>query len=203
MRKSRPPDRTSDSELIRLLRNREEKGLLILRQNYGGLLHYVVRGILQNPQDIEECLNDISLRVWEKVALYEEERGEFSAWLTVLARNTALDRARGKSRRPELLFSELSELSELFSFEKTDPVSCQLSPEEQVLSKERMTYFKNCLMSLKPVERSLFYRRYYYLQSERQIGAELGMTERAVEGKLYRIRKKLQKRIRQWKEGIL
>ena len=35
------------------------------------------------------------------------------------------------------------------------------------------------------------YRRYYYQQSIMQIASELSMTERAVEGKLYRIRKKL------------
>lgn len=36
-----------------------------------------------------------------------------------------------------------------------------------------------------------FYRKYYYLQSTAQIARELGMTERAVEGKLYRLKKKL------------
>ena len=33
----------------------------------------------------------------------------------------------------------------------------------------------------------------YYLQSTAQIASELGMTERAVEGKLYRLKKKLRK----------
>ena len=44
-----------------------------------------------------------------------------------------------------------------------------------------------------PEEQVLFYRKYYYLQSTRQMSAELGISERAVEGKLYRLRKKLQK----------
>lgn len=39
----------------------------------------------------------------------------------------------------------------------------------------------------------LFYRKYYYLQSIAQIASELGMTERAVEGKLYRLKKQLRK----------
>ncbi|MFR0796033.1 MAG: sigma factor-like helix-turn-helix DNA-binding protein [Oscillospiraceae bacterium] len=37
----------------------------------------------------------------------------------------------------------------------------------------------------------MFYRKYYYLQSTAQIAAELGMTERAVEGRLYRLKKRL------------
>lgn len=40
-------------------------------------------------------------------------------------------------------------------------------------------------------DRALFYRKYYYLQSTAQIAAELGMTERAVEGRLYRLKKRL------------
>ena len=39
----------------------------------------------------------------------------------------------------------------------------------------------------------LFYRKYYYLQPTAQIASELGMAERAVEGKLYRLKKQLRK----------
>ena len=46
---------------------------------------------------------------------------------------------------------------------------------------------------LLPEERVLFYRKYYYLQSTARIAAELGMTERAVEGKLYRLKRRLRK----------
>ena len=42
-------------------------------------------------------------------------------------------------------------------------------------------------------DRLLFYRKYYYRQSTAQIAAELGTTERAVEGRLYRIKKALRK----------
>ena len=41
-------------------------------------------------------------------------------------------------------------------------------------------------------DRELFLRKYYYYQPTAQIAAESGMTVRAVEGKLYRIRKHLQ-----------
>ena len=47
--------------------------------------------------------------------------------------------------------------------------------------------------SLGAAEQLLFYRKYYYLQSTAQIAAEMGLTERAVEGRLYRLRRRLQK----------
>ena len=45
--------------------------------------------------------------------------------------------------------------------------------------------------SLTDGEQTLFYRKYYYCQSTAQIAAELGLTERGVEGRLYRLRQKL------------
>ena len=44
-------------------------------------------------------------------------------------------------------------------------------------------------------DRELFLRKYYYYQPTAQIAAESGMTVRAVESKLYRIRKHLQEEL--------
>ena len=54
---------------------------------------------------------------------------------------------------------------------------------------------QKALGTLSQTDRRLFYRKYYYLQSTARIAAELSTTERAVEGRLYRIRKKLQKQL--------
>lgn len=55
-----------------------------------------------------------------------------------------------------------------------------------------MEELKKAIAALTYNERHIFYRKYYYMQRTGQIAAELGTTERSVEGKLYRIRKKLQ-----------
>ena len=47
------------------------------------------------------------------------------------------------------------------------------------------------LDELSPKDKTLIYRKYYYMQSTEQIAAEMGLTERAVEGRLYRIKQKL------------
>lgn len=44
---------------------------------------------------------------------------------------------------------------------------------------------------LPPGERALIYRKYYYRQPTSQIASELGLSPRAVEGRLYRIKKRL------------
>ena len=65
-------------------------------------------------------------------------------------------------------------------------------PPEALLRQERANELSRALSSLSRRDYLLFYRKYYYLQSTAQIAAELGVTERAVEGRLYRLRKKLQ-----------
>ena len=62
-----------------------------------------------------------------------------------------------------------------------------------MLRRERTRQLRQALDTLGSVEQLLFYRKYYYLQSTAQIAAEMGLSERAVEGRLYRLRRRLQK----------
>ena len=71
------------------------------------------------------------------------------------------------------------------------PPSPELTPEEALLRQERQTALQAALGQLSAGERLLFYRKYYYLQSTAQIALELGLTERAVEGRLYRLKRQL------------
>lgn len=163
-----------------LLLEKNEQGMDALLLHYGPLMRYIIAPILQNPQDREDCLSEVSMRVWEKIGQFDGEKGSFHAWLTAITRNTALNHARKASG------SSAEELSE-------STPSPELSPEEALLKKERQEALKTALSRLSYKDRLLFYRKYYYRQSTAQIAAELGMTERAVEGKLYRVKKQLRK----------
>lgn len=163
-----------------LLLEKNEQGMDALLLHYGPLMRYIIAPILQNPQDREDCLSEVSMRVWEKIGQFDGEKGSFRAWLTAITRNTALNHARKASG------SSAEELSE-------STPSPELSPEETLLKKERQEALKTALSRLSYKDRLLFYRKYYYRQSTAQIAAELGMTERAVEGKLYRVKKQLRK----------
>lgn len=163
-----------------LLLEKNEQGMDALLLHYGPLMRYIIAPILQNPQDREDCLSEVSMRVWEKIGQFDGEKGSFRAWLTAITRNTALNHARRASG------SSAEELSE--STPSPDP-----TPEETLLKKERQEALKTALSRLSYKDRLLFYRKYYYRQSTAQIAAELGMTERAVEGKLYRVKKQLRK----------
>lgn len=169
-----------ENTVERLLLEKNEQGMDALLLHYGPLMRYIIAPILQNPQDREDCLSEVLMRVWEKIGQFDGEKGSFHAWLTAITRNTALNHARRASG------SSAEELSE--STPSPDP-----TPEETLLKKERQEALKTALSRLSYKDRLLFYRKYYYRQSTAQIAAELGMTERAVEGKLYRVKKQLRK----------
>lgn len=61
------------------------------------------------------------------------------------------------------------------------------------MHQERQTALQAALGQLSAGERLLFYRKYYYLPSTARIALELGLTERAVEGRLYRLKRQLRK----------
>lgn len=131
-----------EQDMIALLQQHDERGMDALLLHCGPLMRYIIAPIVPDALDREECLSEASLRVWHKIAQFDAARGSWSAWLTAVTRNTALNFQRSAAR-------------------------------------------------LGQNDRALFYRKYYYLQSTAQIAAELGMTERAVEGRLYRLKKRL------------
>lgn len=155
-----------------------------LLERHGPMMAYVVRGILSDPHEQEECLAQVRARVWERWESYDRERSSPATWLTALCRNAAYDRLRAQARQRE----RAGTLDETMA----DPAP---GPEEALLQKERLETLSRLLSAMSAGDRALFYRKYYYLQSTQQMAAELGTTARAVEGRLYRIRKKLQKQM--------
>ena len=166
--------------VIAKLRSRDESGLQDLLQHFGPLLRYVIKPFLSDERDREAVLQNVLLTVWEKIDSFDTEKGSWTSWLTAIARNAALNRARTEKRHKA---DELTEEEAAL-----DPAS---APEKAMLRKERRDALLGALASLKKSDRILFYRKYYYRQPTAQIAAELGLTERAVEGRLYRIKQKL------------
>ena len=171
-----------EQEIIALIRARDERGLSALFRHYGPMMRYIVAPILPAEQDREECISEAAMRVWDSIERYDPARGSWNAWLTALTRNAALNRARQLQREAP---------------EELDPAlpSPEPLPEEALLRKERQAELTAALNRLSRTERLLFYRKYYYRQTTAQIARELSLTERAVEGRLYRIKKTLRGRL--------
>lgn len=116
-----------ERKIIALLRERGRAGAARPAGTRWAAVRYVIVPILRDPQEREECLSEVTMRVWEKIDTFQEERGSWNGWLTPLTRHAALNHARRISRH-----GGAEALSE-------DPPSPELTPEEVLLRQERQT----------------------------------------------------------------
>ena len=65
--------------MIRRLRDRDEAGMADLLLHFGPLMRYIIAPILPNPQDREDCLSEVTLRIWEKIDQFDPRRGKPTA----------------------------------------------------------------------------------------------------------------------------
>ncbi len=170
-----------EQEIIELLISRNEQGMNALLVHYGPLMRYIIAPILLNVHDQEDCLSETAMQVWKNIDKFDPEWGSWNVWLTALVRNYALN-----YKRNTVTHQNIEEIP-------VDMPSKEPSPEEQVIQRERERALNRAMSQLSVKDRTLFYRKYYYMQSIAQIASEMCMTERAVEGKLYRIKKRLRK----------
>src|SRR5215207_6406635 len=58
-------------------------------------------GAVDHPRSgtAEEAAQDTFVKAWRYAASYDPRRGPAAAWLLTIARNAALDQARGRGRR--------------------------------------------------------------------------------------------------------
>ena len=151
---------------------------------YKGLLYYVIRPIVANENLLDDCYSEICQIIISNYEKYDEKKGSLTAWLTRVARNGALNLKNNKKNI--IMAGEEDNIPEIADYD---------TPEVQLIRKENRKELADAINTLSREELNLLLRKYYYMQSTKQIGAELGLSERAVEGKLYRIKKKLIKKI--------
>ena len=91
----------TEKEIVNMIYIRREAGMEELVRHYSPLVRYIIKPILENEHDREECMSDVMMSAWNNISQYNESRGSLSAWLTAIARNTALNRARNNKKHAE------------------------------------------------------------------------------------------------------
>ena len=82
-------DDVTEREIINLIRSRNQDGLSELLKHYRPMMSYIITPILSSPEDLEECVSEVTLKVWDNILNYDENKSSFKTWLTAITRNTA------------------------------------------------------------------------------------------------------------------
>ncbi len=183
-----------DQKIIDLYWIRSEQAITETDIKYGALCRCLAYNILNNREDMEESVNDTYLAAWN--AMPPHRPAFLKAFLAKITRQISIKRwranttaKRGGGQIP-LVLEEL-----------TDCICAEGNPEELAMEKDAREALNRFLDQLPQVERSVFLRRYFLLDTAAEIAAGFGFTESKVNSMLHRTRMKLKTQFK--KEGYL
>lgn len=174
-----------DEQILQLFFARSEQAIIETKKAYGSYCRSIAENILKNPQDCEECLNDVLYTLWEQIP--PKRPRSLRAFLAALTRNDALSKYRyihADKRGGGTPALALSELEECIGGKSA----------EDALEQTRLADALNRFLGGLPRgARIIFVKRYWYLAPICSIAAEVGATEGGVKMSLHRTRKQLKR----------
>ena len=170
----------NDEKIVRAIRDGSEAAIGQVIDRYSRLMWSIVSAVLKNTgaeQDVEECVADVFIYLWENPGKYDPQRGKLKAWLSVVARSRAIDRYRELSRRNDV------PLEDTF-------IADRIGAADRVLARETRQDLIRAIEALEELDGEILIRRYYREQKPREIALALDMPVKQVENRLYRAKKK-------------
>lgn len=129
----------SDGELIELSKqNPESFGLLMIRYQ-GPLFHYIRRMTQLPSEDIQDLLQEVFIKIYQKLNEYEEEL-KFSSWAYRIAHNHIIDYFRKVGARVQT--------NSLEDYEWEKIISASVRIEKEILDKDCVEKIKACMQEL-------------------------------------------------------
>lgn len=159
-----------DIEIVELYLKRNEKAIVETQIKYGGYCYSISNNILNNNEDVQECLNDTYLNTWNSIP--PNKPSILSTYLGKIIRRLSIDKYR-KNHADKRVASEyaisLDELEECLS----SGIDTKDMVDEKILIETINTFLSN----LTKIERSIFVLRYFYFESIKEISDRFNYGE--------------------------
>ena len=183
----------TDEKIIELLIARDERALGEIEKKYSNLCKYTAGNFLNSREDVEECINDMLLAVWNHIPPEVPEC--LPAYITVLVRNAARTRSRGnnawkRGANVTLVGEEFLSMLE-DEFDVTSAFELRVAGE----------VINSFLDGLSKSERKVFMMRYWLDAGIEQIASQTGFSHSKIKSMLKRLRDRLAQALK--KEGII
>ncbi|MFA6152813.1 MAG: sigma-70 family RNA polymerase sigma factor [Chitinophagaceae bacterium] len=91
----------SETELISMLKSKDEKAFNYLYDNYSGALYGVILKVLDKEELANDLLQEVFVKIWRSIEQYDSSKGRLYTWMLNIARNSAIDVLRSKSFQQE------------------------------------------------------------------------------------------------------
>lgn len=172
-----------DEQIIELFFNRSGNAIDELDKKYGKVLHKLSYNILNDRLDVEECLNDSYLGVWNTIP--PERPNPLLTYVCKIVRNISLKRYHSKTALKRNSTYDIA-MSEVENY-----ILAPNSVESEIEAKELAALIENFLDTLSVENRVIFMRRYWFSDTYKEIADRVGMTEKMVSMRLTRIRRQM------------
>lgn len=182
-----------DSKIIDLFFERSEQAIIELSSKYGKVFMKISMNILNDVRDAEECVNDSYLGVWN--AIPPDRPNPLLAYVCRIVRNISINRYKynnAKKRRTNygVCLDELDYCLNSFG-------SIEDGIETSVLS----LYIEEFLESLDEVNRMIFIRRFWYMDSYKDIAKAASLKEGTIRVRIMRVKSDLENYLE--KKGVI
>ncbi|MDO5540845.1 MAG: sigma-70 family RNA polymerase sigma factor [Eubacteriales bacterium] len=174
-----------DARIIRMFQERDEAAIKELSSKYNQYCFKIAWNVLYNREDSEECVNDTWFSVWSYIP--PRKPAVLSAFVGKITRGLAIDTLRRKyaAKRPDLHMSDIE-------LETRALNSIAVNTLDDVIAKRELERNINqFLRSLPKADCDIFLRRYWYMDSLKEIAERHGKSVGSIKSNLYRSRKKL------------
>ena len=181
-----------DSRIVDLYWCRDARAVEETQAKYGRYCYSVAHNILGNHADAEEAVNDTWLGAWNSIPPHRPAMlGAYLAKLTRRIAITVWQAARTQKRGGGEVALALEELSAC--------IPGGTEPQRELEGAELSRILRGFVSTLKEPEKTVFLRRYWYLDPLDIIAADTGYSLSKVKSLLFRTRNKLRNHLK--KEG--
>ena len=157
------------NEQVHRIARGDSEALAKLYDGTSGLVYSLALRILADPADAEEVTLDVYTQVWRTAGRFDEQRGNATAWLLLMARSRAIDRLRAESGRQSCE-------AELSHHQETDLAEWQQDedPARLAIADENSRLVAAALEELSSAQRQALQLAYFDGLTHREIAAKLG-----------------------------
>ncbi len=99
----------TETDLILLLRQREQSAFSYLYDNYSGALYGIILSIVPDKELANDVLQEVFVKIWRQVDSYDASKGRLFTWMMNIARNASIDMLRSKGYQKTQQNRELTE----------------------------------------------------------------------------------------------
>ena len=173
-----------DSDIIKLLFERNESALNIISKKYGSLIRAVSRNILNNDEDSEECLNEALMKVWQGIPPACPQN--LQAYIVRVARNLSVDRLKHReAKKRKISCAPFDELENLLYSDGGLSEGIELAELQGAINR--------FLGKIPERDRKIFVMRYFFAEDIEKIAAAHTLSRNTTVKILSRTRDKLKK----------